>query len=75
MGINTYFLLITAYMLFVFLPGLSVQVRRLHDTGRSGWYLFVVLIPIIGAFIWLYFLIQDSMPGENQYGPNPKEKA
>jgi uncharacterized membrane protein YhaH (DUF805 family) len=61
------------YMLAVLLPGLAVAVRRLHDIGRSGWWVLLSLIPIIGPIILIFFLIQDSMPGDNAYGPNPKE--
>ncbi len=61
------------YTLFVFLPGWSVAVRRLHDVGKSGWMILIGIIPIIG-WIWLFVLaVSDSNPGENQYGPNPKE--
>ena len=63
------------YSIFVIIPGLAVSVRRLHDTGRSGWWLLISLIPLIG-WIWLLVLmVTDSTPGENQYGPNPKEAA
>jgi uncharacterized membrane protein YhaH (DUF805 family) len=61
------------YSLAVLIPGLAVSVRRLHDIGKSGWMILVALIPIIGA-IWLIVLYAtDSNPGENAYGPNPKE--
>ena len=61
------------YGLAIFIPGLAVSVRRLHDTGRSGWWLLINIIPIIG-WIWLLILmVTDSTPGENKYGPNPKE--
>jgi uncharacterized membrane protein YhaH (DUF805 family) len=61
------------YTLAVLIPGLAVSVRRLHDIGKSGWMILIVLIPIIG-WIWLLVLmVTDSNPGENQYGPNPKE--
>jgi uncharacterized membrane protein YhaH (DUF805 family) len=61
------------YALAVIIPGLAVGVRRLHDIGKSGWMMFIALIPIIGA-IWLIVLfVTESMPGENIYGPNPKE--
>ncbi len=60
------------YALVMFIPSLAVSVRRLHDTGRSGWWLLVGLIPFLGALVLIYFFIQDSYPGENQYGPNPK---
>ena len=61
------------YTLAVLLPGLAVAARRLHDTGRSGWLLLLALIPLIGAIILIVFYVQDSKPGPNKYGPNPKE--
>lgn len=62
----------TAYALALFIPGLAVSVRRLHDIGKSGWMILVVLIPVIG-WIWLIILhCQDSERGNNAYGPNPK---
>lgn len=54
------------------LPGIAVGVRRLHDTDRSGWWLLVCLIPLLGWIALLIFTTQDSQPGENQYGLNPK---
>lgn len=65
--------LATLYSLAVFIPGIAVSVRRLHDTNRSGWWLLINLVPIIGAIVSLVFMVSDSQPGENQYGPNPKE--
>ena len=61
------------YTLAILIPGIAVSVRRLHDTGRSGWWLLIALIPCVGAIILLVFMVQDSEPGPNQYGPNPKE--
>lgn len=61
------------YTLAVFIPGLAVSVRRLHDTNRSGWWLLIGLIPLIGAIVLIVFFVQDSTPGQNQYGENPKE--
>jgi uncharacterized membrane protein YhaH (DUF805 family) len=60
------------YALAVFLPSLGVLVRRLHDTDHSGWWIFITLVPIIGAFVLLYFLVIDGTPGDNKFGPNPK---
>jgi len=60
------------YELAVLLPYIAVGVRRLHDTNRSGWWLLIGLIPVIGTIVLIVFLVQDSQPGENQYGPNPK---
>ena len=62
----------TLYSLAVIIPGIAVSVRRLHDIGKSGWYLLVAFIPFIGALILLYFMVLDSTPGNNEYGPNPK---
>ena len=63
------------YGLAVFLPGLALAIRRLHDTGRSGWWMLIGFIPLIGLIVLIIFFVQDSHPGTNQYGPNPKESA
>lgn len=60
------------YGLAVLLPGIAVSIRRLHDTDRSGWWLLIGLVPLIGAIVLLVFFVQDSQAAENQYGPNPK---
>lgn len=60
------------YILASLIPGIAIAIRRLHDTNRSGWWLLISLVPVIGG-IWLLILyIQDSYPTDNQYGPNPK---
>lgn len=56
----------------IFLPALAVLVRRLHDIGKSGWWMWISLIPIIGSIILFVFMLLDSQPGTNKYGPNPK---
>lgn len=61
------------YGLVIIIPNLAVLIRRLHDIGKSGWMLLIVLIPLIGVFWLLFLLVTDSTPGENQYGKNPKE--
>lgn len=61
------------YSLFVLIPSLAVAVRRLHDTGRSGWWLLIALIPIVGTIILIVFLVQEGDPQANEYGPNPNE--
>jgi uncharacterized membrane protein YhaH (DUF805 family) len=61
-----------AYSVAVLIPSLAVSVRRLHDTGRSGWWLLIVLVPLIGAIVLLVFSLQDSERGTNAYGRNPK---
>jgi uncharacterized membrane protein YhaH (DUF805 family) len=62
----------TIYGLAVFIPGLALAVRRLHDTGRSGWWMLIALLPVIGGIVLIVFFVLDSQPGTNQYGPNPK---
>ena len=58
------------YVLAVFIPGLAVGVRRLHDVNKSGWWFLISLIPIIGV-IWVIILFcTDSKQGENNYGPS-----
>lgn len=64
-------LLSTAYTILVFLPGITVSVRRLHDTNRSGWWLLISVVPLLGALLLLYWYIGEGTPGENQYGLNP----
>ncbi len=63
------------YALAVFIPGLAVTVRRLHDIGKSGWWILIGIVPLIGAIVLLIFAVMDSQPGDNEYGPNPKEGA
>ncbi len=60
------------YTLAILVPSLAVITRRLHDTGRSVWWLLLALVPFIGAFILVIFAILDSQSGQNQYGQNPK---
>ncbi len=63
------------YGLATAIPSLAVTVRRLHDTNRSGWWLFITLVPFVGAIALLVFVLQNSQAEENQYGPNPKMAA
>lgn len=60
------------YPLAMLLPSLGVTVRRLHDTGKSGWFILLGFIPLVGGIVLLVFECLDGTPGENQYGPNPK---
>lgn len=61
------------YALLVLIPGIAVAVRRLHDTSRSGLWVLIGLIPLIGAIILIIFFVMEGTPGRNQYGPNPKD--
>ena len=60
------------YALAVFIPGLAVTVRRLHDSGRSGWWFLIAFVPFIGSIALLVFMCLDSEPGANLHGLNPK---
>jgi len=64
--------LTVVYGLALLLPSLAVSIRRLHDTGRSGWWLLIGLIPLVGTLVLLIFTVLDSQPGANKWGPNPK---
>ncbi|MEV4612571.1 DUF805 domain-containing protein [Kitasatospora sp. NPDC049258] len=63
------------YSLAVLLPSLAVGFRRLHDTGRSAWWLLIALVPLIGSIILIVFWATEGQPNDNQYGPNPKLAA
>jgi uncharacterized membrane protein YhaH (DUF805 family) len=60
------------YVLAVLIPSLAVSVRRLHDTDRSGWWVLIGIVPLIGDIVLLIFFVLDSTPGDNRFGPNPK---
>ena len=62
----------TIYVLASLIPVLAVSVRRLHDTGRSGWWLLISLIPFLGTVVILYFFLLEGDPASNRFGPNPK---
>lgn len=57
--------------LALLLPQLGVGARRLHDTGRSGWWLLLSFLPVIGWIILIVWFVQASTPADNQYGPEP----
>ena len=71
-GVVTLFVVTGLYSLAVMIPSMAVSFRRLHDTNRSGWWVLIALIPLIGNIVLLVFTVQDSQPNENQYGSNPK---
>lgn len=61
------------YSLAVLIPSLAVLVRRLHDTGRSGWWILISLVPLVGGIWLLVLLCLDSQPEANNWGINPKK--
>ncbi len=63
--------IIVLYAVALVLPVLAVTVRRLHDSGHSGWWYFIQYVPVIGPFVILGLLILGSDQGDNKYGPNP----
>ncbi len=68
-------ILMGLFTLGMLMPSIAVGVRRLHDTDRSGWWMLIGLIPIIGGIVLLVFCVQDSQPTTNRFGPNPKITA
>ena len=60
------------YSLAVMVPAIAVAIRRLHDTDRSGWWFFILLIPLVGAIWFLVLMVLDGTAGQNQYGPDSK---
>jgi uncharacterized membrane protein YhaH (DUF805 family) len=64
-------LLSGVYSLAVLIPSIAVTVRRLHDVGRSGWWLLIAFLPLVGVIVLLVFMLQDSKE-ENEYGISPK---
>lgn len=62
----------TLFSLAILVPSIAIAIRRLHDIGKSGWWILISLIPLIGWIVALVFAVTDSNPGTNTYGPNPK---
>lgn len=62
------------YSLAIIIPSLAVTVRRLHDTGHSGWWIFLNLLLVIGSIVLFIWFITDSDPDTNEYGDNPKQE-
>ncbi|SCX14903.1 DUF805 domain-containing protein [Candidatus Aquiluna sp. UB-MaderosW2red] len=57
------------------IPALSVLARRLHDTNRSGWWILIGFMPVVGAIVLVVFTLTDSSDGDNKYGPSPKVRV
>ncbi|HAN21487.1 MAG TPA: DUF805 domain-containing protein [Clostridiales bacterium] len=60
------------YSFIIFIPSLAVTVRRLHDIGKSGWWYFIIFIPLVGAIWMLILMCTEGQCGDNLYGPDPK---
>ncbi|MEW1615212.1 MULTISPECIES: DUF805 domain-containing protein [unclassified Streptomyces] len=60
------------YMVATIIPSLAVMVRRLHDTGRSGWWFLISFVPLVGGIVLLVFLASEGKAEANEYGTNPK---
>lgn len=61
------------FSLAILFPSVAVTVRRLHDTGRSGWWFLIAFVPIVGDIVLIVFMVLDSQPGANEYGASPKD--
>ena len=61
------------WILVTIVPALAVLVRRLHDTGKSGWWVLMGFVPFAGAIVLFVFTVLDSTPGENKHGPSVKD--
>ena len=72
-GVSSFGLLSGIYGLAVLIPTLAVLVRRLHDIDRTGWWILINLIPLVGTIVLLVFALTPGTPGSNQYGPDPKQ--
>ena len=64
-------ILAAVFSLALLIPSISIATRRLHDTGRTGWWQLIALIPLLGLIVLIFFLVQDSQD-DNEYGPSPK---
>ncbi len=72
---SIFWVLYVIYALAVLIPGIAVGIRRLHDTDKSGWWLLIGLIPLVGIIVLIVFFATDGLPGPNQYGPSEKYQA
>ncbi len=71
LGLIVAILLVVAF-LGLLIPGIAVSIRRLHDLDKSGWWLLIGLIPLVGLIVLLYFFCSKGTDGDNRFGPDPK---
>jgi uncharacterized membrane protein YhaH (DUF805 family) len=67
--------MMTLFQLAIFIPSLAVMVRRFHDLGKSGWWVFILLIPCVGIILYIVWMASDGEPHDNMYGPVPTNTA
>ena len=60
--------------LALLVPSLAVSVRRLHDTDRTGWWILLYLVPVIGTVVLIVFFLLPGTPGDNRFGPDPARR-
>ncbi len=60
------------FALGLLIPSIALGIRRFHDIGKSGWWMLIGFIPVLGLLALIYFYVQDSQSGSNLYGENPK---
>ncbi|MEI8000868.1 MAG: DUF805 domain-containing protein [Actinomycetes bacterium] len=68
---SIFFYLFILYAIGIIIPNLAVAIRRLHDTGKSGWFILLGIIPCVGSIILLVFYATAGQPTDNQWGPPP----
>lgn len=75
MVVGPYGMVMMVAALGLLIPSIAAGIRRLHDTDRSGWWLLIGLIPLVGAIVLLVFWVSAGTPGPNQYGEDPYGQA
>ena len=71
-GVYLTVILVIVFLFAHFIPSIALTVRRLHDTGKSGWWYLIVFVPYLGNFVIFIFTLIDGDRGDNKYGSNPK---
>ncbi len=74
-GVSAVFAIFVLYAVASLVPSWALMVRRLHDTGRSGWWLLIGMVPYLGGLVTMVLMALKGDSGENEYGPDPKEEA
>jgi len=70
--VGSFGILVLIFALGMLVPSVAVTIRRLHDTDRSGWWILIAFVPVVGGIVLLVFMCLDGSSGANQYGPDPK---